>query len=201
MRQRGLLAVALLTAVALLSTGCLFNLFQTAKTVGAGHVALTLGGGLLSLGVGEEAEGLGVTPQARLTVGLAPGVDLGLQTGGLVPLSDGEVGWLGLVADLKVSVLDAPDAAAIAVGLGGGYSVEYVGWGVFGQVFLDSNVRVLPLFFAYQPGLRLGGGVELLHHFAVGLKLPVSEQARILILADFRPPGLASYGAAIEVAF
>lgn len=201
MKRRATLAVALLVVVAMASTGCLFNLFQTARTIGAGNVALAIGAGVLTLGAGEDAEGLGLTPQARLTVGVAPGVDFGLQTGGLVPLSDGEVGWLGAVADLKVSLVDAPDVAALAVGVGGGYSVEFLGWGVYGQLLLDSNVRVLPLFLAYQPGIPFGGGFTILHHIAVGLKLLVSEHARILLVADFRGAGLSSYGMAVEVAF
>jgi hypothetical protein len=188
--------------VATLCTGCLFNIFQTARTIGAGNLAFTFGTGAFILDI-EDSTSYYATPQARLTLGLADAVDLGLQTGALVPLAAGDIGWLGAIGDLKFRLFDEPDAFALALGFGGGYSAEFVGvgWGLFGEVFFDSNLRVLPIFFSYQPGIPLGGGsLVIYHHFAGGLKLKLSNQARLLLQADYRA-GLFSVGLALEVGF
>jgi hypothetical protein len=185
--------------VAVLSTGCLFNIFQTARTVGGGNLAFTIGAGILMLQGDGTTTNLSATPQARLTFGLADAVDLGLQTGALIPFSSGEPGWLGAIGDLKLRLFDEPDAFALALGFGGGYSVEYAGWGLFGEVFFDSNLRVLPIFFCYQPGIPLGGdSFVVYHHLAGGLKLRLSDQARLLLQADYRA-GLVSIGLALEI--
>ncbi len=200
MRGRLVLVLCLVALVATLCTGCLFNIFQTARTIGAGNLGLTLGAGLLSIQI-DESSSLSVTPQARLTMGLADAVDLGLQTGALVPLSGGDLGWLGAIADLKFQLFDEPGAFALAMGFGGGYGMEYVGWGVFGEIFFDSNVRVFPVYFAYQPGIPLSGdSIALLHHLAAGLKLKLSDQARVLLQTDYRA-GLWSIGMALEIGF
>ncbi len=200
MRKRLVLVCFLAVLVATLSTGCLFNVFQTARTVGGGNLALTFGTGLLMF-QSDSTTNYSVTPQARLAVGLSDAVDVGLQTGALIPLTSGDPSWLGAIGDLKFRLFDQPDAFALALGFGGGYSVEYLGWGVFGEVFFDSNLRVLPIFFSYQPGLGFGGdSVTLLHHLTGGLKLKLSDQARVLLQADYRS-GLLSVGLAVEVAF
>jgi hypothetical protein len=200
MRGRLVLVLCLVALVATLCTGCLFNVFETARTIGAGRLGFTFGAGLLSIQI-EDSRTMDVTPQARLTVGLGDAVDLGLQTGALVPLSGGDPGWLGAIADLKFRLFDEPGAFALAMGFGGGYSMEYVGWGVFGEIFFDSNLRVFPIYLVYQPGLPLGGdSIALLHHLAAGLKLKVSDQARILLQTDYRS-GLWSVGLAVEVEF
>jgi len=202
MRQRLVLVFVLGALVATMSTGCLFNIFQTARTVGAGNLAFTVGAGVFSIQI-EDSSTLYATPQARLTVGLADGIDLGLQTGAMLSLSGGDPGWLGVIGDLKFQLFDEPDAFALALGFGGGYSMEYVGagWGVFGEVFFDSNLRVLPIFFTYQPGIPIGTDTfTLLHHLAAGLKLKLSEQARLLVQGDYRG-GLWSIGIALEIGF
>ena len=152
MRRRLVLVCGMVALVAMLSTGCLFNILQTARTVGGGNLAFTIGAGILMLQGDGTTTNLSATPQARLTLGLADAVDLGLQTGALIPFSSGDPGWLGAIGDLKFRLFDEPDAFALALGFGGGYSVEYIGWGVFGEVFFDSNLRVLPIYFVYQPG-------------------------------------------------
>ncbi len=199
MRGRLVLVLGLLALVATLCTGCLFNIFQTARTVGAGNLAFTVGAGLLSVQI-DESTSLSVTPQARLVVGLGDAVDLGLQTGALIPFNGGEPGWLGLIGDLKFRLFDEPGAFALAMGFGGGYSVEYLGWGVFGEILFDSNARVFPVYLAYQPGIPLAGDFTLLHHLAAGIKLRLSNEARILLQADYRT-GIWSFGMALEVGF
>jgi len=184
--------------VGTLSTGCLFNIFQTARTVGAGNLALTLGAGVLMFEI-EDATNVSITPQARLAIGVADGVDLGFQTGAMIPLASGDVSWLGATGDLKFRLFDEPDAFALALGFGGGYGAEYVGWSVFGEVFFDSNLRVLPIFFSYQPSIALSSdSFTLLHHLTGGLKLKLSDQARVLLQADYRA-GLLSVGLALEI--
>lgn len=201
-RLRAVGVAVMLVAIAFLSSGCLFNLFQTARTVGAGNVALTIGTGLMDLFSLTEEPNLVLTPQARLAIGLSDQVDLGIQSGALISLQGGEPGWMGAVADLKFAIVNDPESFGLALGFGGGYSAEYLGWGLLGEVFFDSNIRVLPIFIAYQAGFPLvGGEFTVLHHIAGGLKLRLSETARLLLEVDFRNPGLLSYGLALEITF
>jgi hypothetical protein len=134
------------------TTGCLFNLFQTARTIGAGNLAFTIGAVLLSVQV-DNTTTMSVTPQARLAIGLGDAVDLGLQTGVMISFNGGDPGWLGLIGDLRFRLFDERDASALAMGFGGGHSIEYIGWGVLGEILFDSSVRILPIHFAYQPGI------------------------------------------------
>ena len=200
-RVRVLVAAGLLAGVLTASTGCLFNFFQTARTIGAGNVALTIGTGLFDLNLDEEDEDYYLTPQARLAIGLTDGVDLGFQTGFMVPLEGGDLGWFGATGDVKFALFDVPDAFALAVGLGGGYSLEVLGWDVFAEAFFDSNVRFLPVFVGYQAHVALVGGFALIQHFAGGLKLRLSDKVRILVQADFNSYTFVSYGLAIEIEF
>ncbi len=199
---RVLFAVGLLIGVLLTSTGCLLNVFQTARTIGAGNVAFTIGSGLFDFNLDEEEADYYATPQARLAIGLADGVDLGFHTGFMVPLEgDGDIGWFGATGDLKFALFDEPDSFALALGFGGGYSLEALGWEAFGEVFLDSNVRFLPIFLAYQPHVALVEGFGLIHHFAGGLKLRLSDKARIFVQIDYNSYTYVSYGLAVEIEF
>ncbi len=200
-RVRVLTVVSLLACVLVTSTGCLLNLFQTARTLGAGNVALTIGSGLFDLDLDEVDSDYYLTPQARLAIGLADGVDLGFHTGFLVPLEGGDAGWFGATGDLKFALFDGPDSFALALGFGGGYSLEALGWEAFGEVFFDSNVRFLPIFFAYQPHVVLVEGFGLIHHFAGGLKLRLSEKARLLVQVDYNSYTFVSLGLALEIEF
>jgi len=200
-RIRWMLCVGLIPATLLLS-GCLLNVFHTAKTLGSGNVALTVGSGLFDLNFLSESDSTYcLTPQARLAIGLADGVDLGVQTGFLVPIETGDFGFLGATGDLKFSLFDEPGAFALSLGFGGGFSLEVLGWDVFGQILLDSNIKVLPLFIAYQPHIALVEGFALIHHFAGGLILPLSDQVRLFVQADYNSYTYVSYGLALEVEF
>ena len=88
------LVVGVLLGGMFLLSGCFFNIFQTAETVGKGNVALTIGTGAMQVTVGKNTNLLFV-PQARATFGLADNVDLGVTTGALVSLSGGSPAWLG----------------------------------------------------------------------------------------------------------
>ncbi|MFC2077631.1 hypothetical protein ACFLTM_02355 [Candidatus Bipolaricaulota bacterium] len=198
-RVRILLAGGLLVCVLLTSTGCLFNLFQTARMLGAGNVAITIGTGLMDVIPDGEAT-WNLTPQARIAFGLSDSLDLGFQTGALVPLSTGDFGWMGAKADLKFSVMDDPETFSLAMGIGGGYSVEFLNWGVFGEVLFNIN-STLPLFLVYQPTIPLEAAEFVLwHHIAGGLRLPISETAAIILIVDYRNP-LFSFGLAFEIGF
>jgi hypothetical protein len=195
---RWILCVGLIPT-ALLLGGCLFNIFQTARLVRGGEVALVVGTGLLNIAIDDETPLWTLTPQARLTFGLSNAVNLGFQTGALVPLTTGDLGWMGASGDLKVSIVDDPDSFSVAVGIGAGSSVELLGWGVFGEIFLDSNLRAFPVFIAYQPTVPLAGGaVAVWHHLAAGLKLWLSDRARLLLQVDLRAP-LISFGFAFDI--
>lgn len=197
-RVRIALAVGLLAGVLLTSTGCLFNLFQTARMLGGGNVALTIGTGLMDIAL-DEGPNWNLTPQARIAVGLSDVVDLGFQTGALVPLSTGDFGWMGAKGDLKFSIFDDPASFSLAMGIGGGYALEFLDWGLFGEVLF--TVNTFPIFLAYQPTIPLGGeGFALLHHVAGGLALSISEKATVLLVVDYRD-GLFSFGIALEVGF
>jgi len=192
--------VVVLVASAVTLSGCLFNVFQTARTVGAGNVTLAVGAGFFDLSVNED-HNWSITPQARLTIGLADGLDLGVHTGALIPLETGDPGWLGAIGDLKFSLFDAPNSFSLALGFGGGYGLEFGGFGVFGEVFFDSNVRILPIFIAYRPIVPLGAAeFTLWHHIAGGVKLALSESARLLIEIDTLGQ-LISFGIALEIGF
>jgi hypothetical protein len=197
--MRILLVVGLLAGVLVMSTGCLFNLFQTARMVGAGNVAITVGTGLMDIVVDENPD-WNLTPQARLAFGLSDAIDLGFQTGALVPLSTGDFGWLGAKGDLKFSILDDPDSFSLAMGFGAGYGLEFLNWGLFGEVLFNVNT-VLPVFLAYQPTIPLEAGeFAIWHHVAGGLALPVSETSTLILLIDYRN-GLYSFGLALEITF
>lgn len=197
-RLRSVAIVGLLLVVVLLS-GCYFNIFQTARTVGAGKVAVSLGSGVVNVTVGESSS-LVFTPQARLAVGLSDNVDLGIQSGIMIG-SSGEPGFLGAIGDVKLALVQDPDTFSIALGIGGGYSLGLLGWGVEGSVFLDSNIAFLPVFVVYRPILPLGGeGLQLIHQFAGGLHLDLSDSVRILVEVDSWNGGLGG-GISLDIMF
>jgi len=198
-RLRVLLAVGVLIPVILLS-GCLFNIFQTAKMVQSGDMSVLIGSGLMPITIDTDTSWT-LTPQARLAFGLSNSINLGLHTGALISLSaGGEPGWMGVAGDLKFSIVDNPESISLALGFGGGYGIHFVTWGVFGEVFLDLNV--FPLFFAYQPTIPLGGeGFVVWHDVAIGMALALSEKARLIIQVDTRNLALFSYGMGFEISF
>ena len=194
-----LLVVALLSGVLLVSTGCLFNLFQTARMIGAGNMAVTIGTGLMDVVPDGEAN-WSLTPQARVAFGLSDKVDLGFQTGALVPLSTGDFGWMGAKGDLVFSILDDPDSFSMAMGFGAGYGVEFLNWGLFGELLFSVN-SVLPITIAYQPTIPLQtGDFVIWHHLAGGLALPISDTATMILIVDYRN-GLYSFGLGFEITF
>ncbi|MEN6368367.1 MAG: hypothetical protein ABFD77_01545 [Thermotogota bacterium] len=200
-RMRWVAVVGLAGAVLLCSTGCLFNIFQTARTIGAGNVALALGTGLFDFNLDENVHAYCLTPEVRLAIGVADGVDLGIDTAFLVPLEGGNAAWGSTTADLKFALFDQPDSFALALGFGGGNSIETVGWEVFGEVFLDSNARYLPVFFAYMPEVALVEGLGFIHHVTGGLKLPLSDSVRLLVEVNWNSLTYFGYGLALEVGF
>jgi hypothetical protein len=199
-RIRVMAVAGLACGVLLCSTGCLLNVFQTARTLGAGNVALVLGTGLFDFDLDEATHAYCLTPEARLAVGIADGVDLGIDTAFLVPLEGGDAAWAGTTADLKFALFDQPDTFALALGFGGGTSIETLGWQVFGEVFLDSNARYFPVFFAYVPQVMLSAS-GVIHHVTGGLKLPISEKVRMLIEVNWNSLTFFGYGLALEVGF
>jgi hypothetical protein len=195
---RVLLAVGLVVPMILLS-GCLFNVFQTAKMLQSGDMSVLVGSGLMDIGIDESSAWV-LTPQARLNFGLSNSVNLGIHTGALIPLSTGEPGWLGVAGDLKFSLVNNPESISLSAGFGAGYGLHFIGFGVFGEVFLDLNV--FPLFFAYQPTIPLSGeGFMAWHDVSIGMPLVLSEKARLIIQVDTRNLALFSYGLAFEISF
>ena len=192
-----LLGLLLLSLILL--TGCFFNIFQTARTVGKGDVALCLGSAAMNL-AGEGDYNWIFTPQGRLAIGLADNVDLGVRSGVMIGAS-GEPGFLGVVGDIKIALLQDPESFSLALGFGGGYSPGLLGWGIEGSIYFDSNLRFLPFYFVYRPLLPLAGdGFAVQHQLAAGLHLDLSEHARILVEIDSWG-GLLSGGIALEIAF
>lgn len=198
-RLRVVLAIGVVLPMILLS-GCLFNIFQTARMVQSGDMSVLIGSGVMDIGI-DEAAAWALTPQARLAFGLSDDINLGLHTGAMISLSPGgEPGWMGVAGDLKFSIVDNPESISLAVGFGGGYGIHFLNWGVFGEVFLDLNV--FPLYFAYQPTVPFGGeGFVVWHDVAIGMALNLSETARLLIQVDTRDLALFSYGIAFEISF
>ncbi len=197
-RARAITAIALLLTLLLL-TGCFFNVFETARSVGKGRAAITIA--MAAMNLFDSAEGWRITPQGRVAVGLTDNLELGLRSGAMVNLSTGDVGFLGAVGDLKVTLFDQPDSFALALGLGGGNSSGTFGWGLEGSVYFDSTIPFLPIYFVYRPLLPLGGGeLDLIHQFAGGLYLVLSPNVRLLIEVDSWG-GLLSGGIGIEIRF
>ncbi|MCK4356655.1 hypothetical protein KAT59_08355 [Candidatus Bipolaricaulota bacterium] len=181
-RLRSLAIIGLLLVVILLS-GCYFNIFQTARTVGAGKVAISVGSGVVNIVVGQDSS-LIFTPQARLTVGLSDSVDLGVQSGLMIGAS-GSPSFLGAIGDIKMALVQDPETFSLALGIGGGYSPSLLGWGVEGSVYLDSNIVFLPIYAVYRPILPLSGTtLGVIHQVAGGLHLDLSDSVRILIEVD-----------------
>jgi len=197
-KLRVILAVGLVIPALFLS-GCLFNIFQTAMTVGKGNASVTLGSGLLYFDF-EGNPSWSATPQARVTFGLSDNIDFGLQSGAMIPLSTGDPGWLGAKGDFKFLVTGRKSPVKVAFGFGGGYGIEFLGWGAFGELFVDLG----PFAVAYQPTLTIADNVALWHHIAGGLRLNLSPKASILVMADYRgpaTPGLISFLIALEIGF
>ncbi len=194
-----LLAIVGLAVPLVLLSGCFFNIFQTARTVGQGNVALTLGSGLLNITIGEDTSWV-FTPQGMLTVGLADSVDLSVRSGAMIGAS-GEPSFLGVVGDIKVALIQLPDSLSFALGIGGGYSPGLLGWGVEASVYLDSNLRFLPIYFVYRPFMPLNTGEYVVQNqIAGGLHLMLSPNARILIELDSWA-GVLSFGICLSILF
>ena len=181
-RLRSLAIVVMLLAAVLLS-GCYFSIFQTARTIGKGNVALTLGSGVMNIAAPGDFNWI-FTPQGRITIGLADNVDIGMQSGMMIG-STGEPSFLGVVGDLKIGLVQDPDFFSFSLGIGCGYRPGLFGWGVEGSVYLDSNLRFLPIFFVYRPMFLLDDDpLTIIHHLGGGLHLDLSDHARILIEID-----------------
>lgn len=193
-------ALVLVVAVGLLSTGCFLNVFQTARTLGKGNVALNLGMAAMNIAIGEDNNWM-FTPQGRLSVGIADGIDLGVRSGVMFGLDTGELGFLGVVGDIKVSLFAQPEGFALSLGFGGGYSPGMIGWGLEGSIYVDSTLQYLPVYFVYRPLFPLGGdGFTIQHQLAGGLHLMLSPTTRLLIEVDSWG-GLLSAGIGLEILF
>jgi len=205
MRRTLQIIVLLLLASSL--TGCFFNFLQTARTIGAGDAALTLG-----LGAIFNVEYISyLTLQGRFTVGMTEGIDLGLQSGvriGVGPAA-GDVKFLGVIVDLKFSLLDEPHFL-MAVGVGGGYSHDAYrdknGWGLSLSAYYESVFPYLPdlsCCASYRLHLPLEGSDEsygmVRHQMAVSISFFLSDQARLILEFNGLPfENLYSFGLALE---
>jgi len=198
-RLRVGLALGVLASVLLLG-GCLFNAFQTARMLQAGNMSMVIGSGLMDVGIDENAA-WAATPQARLAFGLSDKVNLGLHTGVMMPLSTGDPGWMGFAADLKFGVINDPESISVALGVGGGSGIHFLGWGLFGGIYVDLNV--LPVFFVYQPTIPMSGeSFTVLHDVTLGVSLSLSDRARILLEVDTRNISqVMSFGLGFEAGF
>lgn len=192
------LGVLSVLGLAFALSGCYLSVFQTAQALKEGEVMFTLGAAYHSFTWDEDVLS-SLVPQLRLAVGVADGVELGVHTGTMLSLLSWESAFLGVLADLKVSLWDEPEAFALALSLGGGWGVLTGGWGLSGGVYFDSNARVLPIYFAYRPFFSLQEQ-EFAHQFAFGLKLDLSPTSRLLLEAD-NFLGLWSLGLALLVTF
>ena len=198
-KVRLVVLVGLVAAMFLLS-GCFFNVFQTAQTVGKGNVSISLGAAMMNLSLQQGKYNWVFTPQAGVRVGVTDNVDLGIKSGFLIG-SSGKPGFLGAIGDLKITLIQDPTSFSFAVGIGGGYSPGHGGWGVDGSIYLDSNIKFLPIYVVYRPIVPIGADkFTIQHQFAGGLHLNLSDNARILVEVDSWG-GLLSGGIALDIRF
>jgi hypothetical protein len=197
-------ALALVLAVGILTTGCFFNIFQTARTLGKGTVALNLGMAAINFAVGTENNWV-CTPQGRLAMGIADGVDIGIGSGVMFILDTRELEFLGVVGDIKASLSAQPEGFALAAGYGGVYSPWMDGWGLEVSIYVDSTLPYLPVYFVYRSIFQFGGDgftvePQVQHQLAGGLHLMHSPTTRLLIEIDSWG-GLLSAGIGLEILF
>ena len=191
--------VGLIAAMFLLS-GCFFNVFQTAQTVGKGNMSVGVGVAMMNLALQQGKYNWVFTPQAGVRVGLGDNVDIGIKSGFMIG-SSGSPGFLGAIGDLKVALIQDPETFSFALGIGGGYSPGHFGWGVEGSIYLDSNIKFLPIYLVYRPIIPIGADTfTIQHQFAGGLHLNLSKNARLLIEVD-RWGGIYSFGIALDIIF
>jgi len=206
--MRRMFRIVALLLVMLSLTGCFFNFLQTARTIGAGEVALTLG-----LGAIMNAEYISyLAPQGRLTIGMAEGIDLGFQSGarfGLGPAA-GDVKFLGAVGDLKLSLLDEPHFL-MAVGAGGGYSHDAYrdknDWGLSLSAYCEpvlSHLSELSCCASYRLHLPLGGSDDsdhmVRHQLAFSISFILTDRVRLIVEFNKLPlEDLFSLGLALEL--
>ena len=204
---RMVLGLMMLALIALCSTGCLFNLLQTARTVGVGNTAFTVG-----LGAILNAEYIAyLTPQGRLAIGLAQGVDLGLQSGlriGMGPAA-GDVKFLGAAADLKFSLVEEPHLL-LAADVGGGYSHNAYrdknGWGLSASAYCEPllpGVSSASCCAGYRLHLPLEANWEyekpVRHQMAFSLSLPLGPGMRLIVEVGVLPfENLYSFALGLE---
>jgi len=203
-----------LAVIGLIGTGCFMGTMSTARTVGDGNVGLTgslgyipaskmLEDAIEGLDIDEEDEAsIGAMQiQGRLDIGLSDSLDLGFTTGAgffFIPY------WTGAEAELKYAFVDDPDSVGLAAGLDFGLTMAGLTAGA--ALYLDSNLKYLPLHLSARPQIILGGSTEdddddeedgddeaetmFGINIAAGLHFDLSDSVRLLIEAtSFNIPG------------
>jgi hypothetical protein len=200
-------ALTLVLAVGLPATGSVSNVFQTARTLGQGNVALNLGMAAMTNVIDEDNDWIFI-PQGRLAIGLTDGVDLGVRVFGL---DTGNFGSFTVMGDIKASLFAQPEGLALSLGFGGGSNQ---GWAIGemsalcwqsvyaeGSIYVGSTLPYLPVYFVYRLFFPLGGGWFTIQHQLVGgLHLMLSPTTRLLI-EIFSRHVLLSAGIGLEILF
>lgn len=204
MKTRFSIFLGIVVCLALLP-GCFFNVFQTAKMVGAGNIGMMVGVATLTA-IGEEEGAWFLTPQARVSLGLSDTIEVGVRSGAMIDLDSRDTEFLGVVGDAKFLLFHRPGSFSLATGFGLGYSRDAsvlgtLGWGLEGSIYFDYDRQLLPMHIVYRPLVSLGGeGVNLVHQLAAGLCLNLTSNLRLLFEVDYKS-GMVSGGMAVEMKF
>jgi len=178
-------ALALLVAGIAGSTGAM-NLVQTAKVNDAGRVSFTFASGLVQ----QKDPGTVwyLTPQVRIAIGISDGINVAIQSGVLTPLGSADPGWLGVHVDAKLRISEVPGSYAVSWGVGGAYGLDLLGegWGIFAELFFESQSKYFPIFVTYR-GILSFEDLEDLHlrpHWSGGVQLQLAPLAHLLLVVD-----------------
>jgi len=163
------------------------NVLETATPIGAEHLKLTFGIGLATSETGGVTS-WHFTPQLRLALGIADGIDVAVQSGILSTIGSTDVDILGAILDAKFTLAHAPGLYTMAWGAGGGYGLGFLGdgWGIFAQFLFESHARLFPVYFVYRGILPMdSGGIRFVPYTALGVDLPLAPNTQLFLGADF----------------
>ena len=171
MRNSRLIEIAAFLIVVMLSTsGCFFNVFQTAEPIPPGTFMLTGGASALEyIGI------LYMTQQLHARYGISEGLDIGARIGSYLPVSNGSLELMGVVTDIKYQLLKQP-SVALGIGLGavvpmGGLFPDFV---LEASAYGSFNVGFLAPYIAFRSGWNISD-MKIENQLALGTAVEMGD--------------------------